>query len=202
MRSTLPPPPTADLSLLTIRGTITAGGREFEQVQYATSRYVVTEISGQLSVYLQRHRRRYAVNVARECLTLITSSSAEVDTARLRQMLGMIDVDVTPTSERRSGYSCVCHRFSNQSRGIVLSGEVWVATEPRLGATCIDAERRLAAAEQPFSLELASTDLVVDSTMRTLAMNYEQNYGYRLESVIAEEASPDRIEAICSLPIR
>lgn len=180
----------------TIRGTLTLYGRSLPQTQYLTERYVVTQVDRATFIFLADRRERFLIDRAADRLRRIEPNPRTIRADRLRAVIGDIEVRLVDEAVEVGGYWCRRYRFENENARIVISGETLVTRLNGLEQTALQAERDHDGLNQPFTLPLESGDLVVESSLRTIAVDFEQNQAYRLETVetkIEQTAEIDRL---------
>lgn len=152
--------------LFRIHTRLRSPGQSFDQLQIASSGFVVSEV-GQLSfLYLATARDRYRIDRSRHRLHPMRIRGEGERIGKLRQMLGEITVERAEEAAEIDGFLCrrVC-AFTTKSP-LILSVEAWCARIPGLSVTALGEERRYDARHQPFALPLDPDEVVVRSTTR------------------------------------
>ncbi|MDR0788389.1 MAG: hypothetical protein LBG44_11085 [Gemmatimonadota bacterium] len=186
---------------LTVRGKITAAGATVDHVQYLSERFVLTEMGTTTTIHAAELGGRFVVDTASQRLRRVTTSPDDIQISHLREIIGEVDIHRDPVMVERSGFICRRYRVCNDSTRIVISAEAFCARIDAVGRTALHAERMFEAALHPLALPLDPDELVIGSTTRTYANNYQHLQSYTLTSLTETIEDPERIQAYLSFPV-
>ncbi len=167
----------------TIRSVLSTQGQGFEQMQYATERYVVTVIGHTTLLYSRAHGARFLVDRSRRQLQPLDPAKHRRQVEGIRELLGDLQREEEPGTTTIEGRVCRCIRLRNQDPSLLLSVETYCTRYPGVERSALDEERRFDAPHLPFHIELQPDELVVRSTTRILAADYSQNQTVQLVGV-------------------
>lgn len=202
-----PGAPGAAGTALTLRYQLTVHGGQVRQVQYATSRYVITDVGAQRLLFDRARSAedgrgsRYLVDEATRTLRPLDASAQVAQLRQLRAELGAPAAACREVNVVVAGYTCRHLVAGIDHPKLVVSGDVYVAEVAGVSDTALHHERSLQADAQPFILPLERGEIVIASTMRVLARSMELMQTLRLESL--ERAIPERarLEACLDYPV-
>ena len=180
----------------TLYGTLTLYGRTSRQKQLITEDYVVTEVERGVFIFLRDRRERFLVDRAASRLRRLEWATQRIRVDRLRPVIGDIEVMQDEGEVERRGFRCRRYRFGNANARVVIAGEALAAAVDGIERTALAAERAFDALDQPFALPLQPSEVVVESRLRTVAADFEQNQVYELERIetgVAERGAYDRM---------
>ncbi|HEX8272165.1 MAG TPA: hypothetical protein VF615_05905 [Longimicrobiaceae bacterium] len=184
-----------------IRSRLLVRGKEIRQVQFATDRYVVTEVERTALLFRSDREERYIVDRAQRRLVRIDNSAQQNEMRKVREAAGDVAVEEVDGIVEISGFPCAHRRFSNRSTALVLSGDVYHASVPGLERTALAAERRFDQPLQPFALPLAPDEVIVRSHTLALSAGFEQTQGLELTELGESPELIDTYDALLSLPV-
>lgn len=193
--------PTPVVVGFTIRGTLTLFGRTVAQTQYVTEQYVITEVERSMFIFLADRDERFLVDRGANRLRRIEPGQQRIRVDRLRPLIGEVEITTDEEGVERNGVPCRRHRFGNANARIIISGETLSGQVPGIENTALQAEREHDAKHQPFSLPLGRQEVVFESTMRTIAADFEQNQQYRLDSLVPGTNAMGEVDRIARMSI-
>lgn len=183
LHSTPPHRNSPSTGTFTIRSSLTAHGRTVEQTQYATEAYVVTQVGGSTVLYAPGLHGRYLVDEARKQLRAVPMRGQAPQPAQIRTLLGELEVEEEPELREIDGWRCRTIRIHNRDARLIVSIECHCVRVPGLEMTALAAERVFDAPLHPFNLPLQPDEVVVRSTTRALAAEFEQSQTLQLTSL-------------------
>lgn len=193
--------PTRIVVGFTIRGTLTLFGRTVAQTQYVTEQYVITEVERSMFIFLADRDERFLVDRSANRLRRIDPGQQRIKVERLRSLVGDVAIETEERAAERNGFICRRHRFENANARIIISGETLSASIEGVEKTALQAEREHDATHQPFSLPLGTGEVVFESTLRTMAADFEQNQRYRLDSLVPGTSTMAEVDRIARMSI-
>lgn len=193
--------PTTPTVAYTIVGSFTAYGRSVSQIQYVTDRFVITRVERGTFIYLRDRDERFLAEVAANRLTPLEPGIQRIQADKLRSVVGEIAIQVDEEEIESGGFTCRRYRFNSSSARIVIAGETLATRLPALAGSALQAERAHDSRSQPFSLPLEPDQLVVRSSIRTVASQFDQNQSYRLESIEDRIEDFDRLERLAQMRV-
>lgn len=192
---------TESTCTFTIRSTLTAHGRAVEQTQYATESYVITEVAGSTVLYAPGLHGRYIVDRARRQLRPVVMTGQAPQPEQIRSLLGQLEIEEESGSTEIDGWACRMIRVHNRDARLIVSVESYCARVPGIGLTALPAERSFDAPFQPFQLPLAADEVVVRSTTRALAADFEQSQTVTLTSLDRRVEGRDALDEMLRFTI-
>ena len=196
-----PPKTAGTLTGFTAVGIFSSDGRTVTQTQSFTERYVATEIDRGIFLFVVDRDERFLVDRARSCLRRIEASAGRIQRGALRSVIGEVTVRCEEEEVYIDGFSCQRYNFRNANPRITLEGETYATRVPGIEGTALPVEREHDALIQPFSLPLETDHLVVRSTLRSSAGDFDQVQSYRLLTIRAGIEESSRFDDWMRFPI-
>lgn len=167
----------------TIRSVLSTQGQSFEQMQYATDRYVVTVIGPTTLLYSREHGERFLVDRGRRQLRPLDPAKHRKQVEEIRGLIGQLATEEDAGETMIEGRRCRCVRLRNHDARLVLSVETYSTRIPGIEATALDEERRFDAPYLPFFTPLEPDAVLVRSTTRILSTGFSQNQTVQLAGI-------------------
>lgn len=200
--STSQPPRAAGIRTgFTAVGIFSSDGRTVSQTQCFNEAYVATEIDRGVFIFIAERDERFLVDRARGCLRRIEASAGRIQRGTLRTVIGDVTVRSEDVAVDIDGFACQRYNFRNANPRITLEGETYATRIPGIEETALPLERHHDSLIQPFSLPLETDHLVVRSTLRSTAGDFNQVQSYRLVTIRAGIDEPSRFDDWSKLPI-
>jgi hypothetical protein len=195
------PQRSAPTAAFTITGSFTAYGRTVSQVQYVTDQFVITKVDRGVFVFIPERDERFLAEPASNRLTRLEPNVQRIQADKLKAVIGEIDIRVEDGEIEVNGFRCRRYRFNSSTARIVIAGETLATRLPGLEATALHREREHDARTQPFSLPLEPDQLVVQSAIRTVASQFDQNQRYQLDSIDEGIEEIERFQQMVSMRV-
>lgn len=190
----LPHAPAETATAFTLRYQLGIHAMRTPQTQYATSRYVLTEVAGQRLLFDRARGGRFLVDVVARALMPIDDTAQAEQARQIRAELGEIVAERDEPGVEIAGFPCARFSVRIDHPRVVASGEVFVARLPGAEHTALADDRALQARTQPFMLPLDPGEIVVSSRVRLLAQHLEILQTLTLEDIEHGIADHERLE--------
>lgn len=186
--------PAEAATAFTLRYQLGIHAMRTPQTQYATSRYVLTEVANQRLLFDRARGGRFLVDVVARALMPIDDAAQAEQARQIRAELGEIVAERDDPGVEIAGFPCSRFTVRIDHPRVVASGEVFVARLPGAEYTALADDRALQARTQPFMLPLDPGEIVVSSRVRLLAQQLDIVQKLTLESVERTIPQRERLE--------
>ncbi|HEX5436753.1 MAG TPA: hypothetical protein VFW98_06320 [Gemmatimonadaceae bacterium] len=187
--SVFPPQAPPDAAAFMIRHRVAIGVSVVVQTQYVAAGHVLTEASGQWTLFDGVTRTRYLVDRAARVLRRLDPPEVLAQVRALRATLGEPHVSLAGSGIPMRGHLCRRYILHVTHPRLSASTDAYVTTVPALAGTALHAARLLSQEALPFSPPLDPADLVVQSSIVLLQQQREVRQTVTLEALEAASAN-------------
>jgi hypothetical protein len=186
----------------TMRTSLESHGRTVDQMQYVAEHYVVTVIGPSVLVFAPGLDGRFLVDRGNRQLRRMDLAAQNPRPEQVRKLLGDLKIERDERPVEVDGYSCQLVRVHNRDARLVVSIDCYCARMEGVKGTALAAERAFDGGFQPFQLPLDEDEIVIRSTTRALAADFEQSQTLRLTELIPSIDAKEGWEEVLRYPIR
>ncbi|MQA88990.1 MAG: hypothetical protein GEU90_01965 [Gemmatimonas sp.] len=186
----------------TIRSALKSHGAAVHQTQFVTDQYVVTSIGGSTFVFAPGLDGRFRVDRMNRQLYRVDVAAQNPRPEQVRSLLGDLEIECDESPVEIDGRRCRVFRVHNRDARLVVSIECYCARIEGLERSALVAEREFDGAFQPFQLPLDDDEIVVRSTTRALAADFEQSQTVQLVALEPRIEGRDLWEEVLRYPMQ